>query len=90
MGNGPSLTVVDLDAFKLNGIFTFGCNRINLIFNDTGWGPDVWARPHNDPFAGDLGNHHLHDFLIYEHQAQVKRTFVPFLVLDKMASLACG
>lgn len=37
--NGPSLRDVDLD--QLNGVFTFGLNKINLLFEESSFRPSV-------------------------------------------------
>lgn len=39
--NGPSLNKVDFDMLRESGIFTFGLNKINLLFNRTGFRPSV-------------------------------------------------
>lgn len=41
IGNGPSLTVLDLE--KLTGEITFACNNIHLIFNETAWRPTYYT-----------------------------------------------
>lgn len=43
IGNGPSLTAADLDVLKENGEFCFASKRINTIFNQTEWRPDIWG-----------------------------------------------
>jgi Protein of unknown function DUF115 len=37
--NGPSLNQVDFDALARSGVFTFGLNKINLLFNRTAFRP---------------------------------------------------
>ncbi len=39
--NGPSLNAVDFGALKQQGIFTFGLNKINLLFSRTDFRPSV-------------------------------------------------
>jgi hypothetical protein len=43
IGNGPSLRTTDLEILKENGEFCFASKRINLIFNQTEWRPDIWG-----------------------------------------------
>lgn len=43
VGNGPSLNAKDLDILKKNHIFSLASKRINLIFNQTDWRPNLWA-----------------------------------------------
>ncbi len=43
IGNGPSLKAADLDKLKEKGIFCFGSKRINAIFDETDWRPDIWG-----------------------------------------------
>ncbi|GHV17664.1 hypothetical protein FACS18949_12910 [Clostridia bacterium] len=40
VGNGPSLTVADLN--KLKGEISFGCNMITKIFDKTDWRPNYY------------------------------------------------
>lgn len=37
--NGPSLLKVDFDALQRSGVFCFGLNKINLLFDKTGFRP---------------------------------------------------
>ncbi len=37
--NGPSLLKVDFDALQRSGVFCFGLNKINLLFNKTSFRP---------------------------------------------------
>jgi hypothetical protein len=41
VGNGPSLTIEDLN--KIQGELSFGCNRINMVFDLTAWRPDFYC-----------------------------------------------
>ena len=43
IGNGPSLTVEDLDTLHRKGIDTFGVNRIYQIFSQTEWRPTYYV-----------------------------------------------
>lgn len=43
IGNGPSLKISDLEKLKRNGIITFGCNRIYLLYDKTNWRPDYYV-----------------------------------------------
>lgn len=43
IGNGPSLQAKDLSKLKENNIFCFASKRINLIFDETDWRPDIWG-----------------------------------------------
>lgn len=43
IGNGPSLKAQDLEALKNNHIFSFASKRINLIYDQTSWRPDIWG-----------------------------------------------
>ena len=52
VGNGPSLTVEDLDAIHDSGIITFGVNRIFKIFPDTKWRPTYYAAEVPDVIRG--------------------------------------
>ncbi len=42
IGNGPSLNANDLERIKKKGFFSFGANRINLIYDKTSWRPDCY------------------------------------------------
>lgn len=42
VGNGPSLSPVDLDKLKERNIFCFGMNRITLMFDKTLWRPHCY------------------------------------------------
>lgn len=42
IGNGPSMTVKDLNSINKIGIKSFGCNKVNLIFPETDWRPDYF------------------------------------------------
>lgn len=42
IGNGPSLTVEDLEKIKLKGYKCFAANRIYLIYEKTDWRPDFY------------------------------------------------
>ncbi|MDD5923971.1 MAG: DUF115 domain-containing protein [Clostridia bacterium] len=42
IGNGPSLTVADLEVLQKNSIPTFGVNRIFNIFSQTDWRPTYY------------------------------------------------
>lgn len=42
VGNGPSLKAEDLSRIHNLGIASFGCNRINLIFDQTAWRPTYY------------------------------------------------
>lgn len=41
LGNGPSLTIADLNKLHENHAFCFACNKIYKVFNRTDWRPDV-------------------------------------------------
>lgn len=43
IGNGPSLTINDLERIQKNGYKTFACNFINKLFNRTDWRPDFYC-----------------------------------------------
>lgn len=43
IGNGPSLTLDDLERLHLNGEICFASNRICGIFDKTEWKPDIYA-----------------------------------------------
>lgn len=43
IGNGPSLTVEDLDLLHKNGIPTFSTNRVFKIFDKTAWRPTYYV-----------------------------------------------
>lgn len=42
VGNGPSMTVDDLNKIHELGIKSFACNKIFLVFDDTKWRPDYF------------------------------------------------
>lgn len=68
IGNGPSMTVADLDMMHKLGIKTFACNRIYKIFPETKWRPDYY-------FCSD-------DKLIFDvdfpkKEVPIKRRFFP-------------
>lgn len=42
VGNGPSLSVKDLDKLKEHNIFCFAMNRITLMFDKTLWRPNCY------------------------------------------------
>ncbi len=43
VGNGPSLTVADLELIARNNIDTFATNRIFKLFNQTNWRPTYYV-----------------------------------------------
>lgn len=43
IGNGPSLEAEDLTVLHNQGVFCFGAKRINKIFDQTPWRPNIWA-----------------------------------------------
>lgn len=43
LGNGPSLSVKDLDQLYINGEYCFACNKIYKIFEQTKWRPNFYA-----------------------------------------------
>lgn len=43
VGNGPSLTVEDLNWLKKKNITSFGVNKIHLIYPQTNWRPDFYV-----------------------------------------------
>lgn len=43
IGNGPSLKAADLTRLKEAGEFTFGCNRIYEIYDQTEWRPTYYC-----------------------------------------------
>lgn len=43
LGNGPSLSIEDLDRLKENGDICFASNKIYKVFNKTSWRPDYYA-----------------------------------------------
>jgi hypothetical protein len=43
IGNGPSLTVQDLENLASKGFITITCNYINKIFDKTKWRPDFYC-----------------------------------------------
>lgn len=43
VANGPSLKAEDLTRLHEKGVFTFASKRINSIYSETPWRPDVWA-----------------------------------------------
>ena len=43
IGNGPSLHAADLDLLYEYNAYSFACNRISLIFDETKWRPDCYA-----------------------------------------------
>ena len=46
LGNGPSLTIEDLE--RLKGEFTFASNRIYKLFDKTSWRPSIYMSVDND------------------------------------------
>jgi len=42
VGNGPSMTVADLDKIHALGVKSFACNKIFKIFDETEWRPDYY------------------------------------------------
>ena len=42
IGNGPSMTVEDLDKIHELGVKSFACNKIFLVFDETKWRPDYY------------------------------------------------
>jgi hypothetical protein len=43
IGNGPSLSVDDLEVLHKNNVLSFGFNRIFLMFDKTNWRPDFYV-----------------------------------------------
>lgn len=59
IGNGPSLTAADLTKLKGMKMFTFASKRINVIFAQTDWRPDVWAAsdlPYIEMYQDEISN----------------------------------
>jgi hypothetical protein len=52
VGNGPSLSVDQLDMIAEAGIPSIACNRISLIYSETKWRPTIYVHPEN--FSPDL------------------------------------
>ena len=42
IGNGPSMTVEDLNKIHELGVKSFACNKIFLVFDETKWRPDYF------------------------------------------------
>lgn len=42
VGNGPSMTMEDLDTIHRLGIKSFACNKVYLAFDNTKWRPDYF------------------------------------------------
>lgn len=42
IGNGPSMTIEDLDKICELGIKSFACNKIFMVFDETKWRPDYY------------------------------------------------
>lgn len=65
IGNGPSLRIEDLEKLREKGIYSFGANRINLIYNKTHWRPncyvaiDLQIYRNNDPTIFKQIDEHL-------------------------------
>ena len=58
VGNGPSLTLDKLNAIDNH---SFGCNRIQLLYDKTEWRPDYYV--YTDRYASPKWNQELHDHL---------------------------
>jgi hypothetical protein len=43
LGNGPSLSIQDLEKLHQKHVVTFGCNFINKIYDKTAWRPDFYC-----------------------------------------------
>lgn len=43
MGNGPSLSKIDLKLLQKNQIVSFATNRVSLLYKDTDWRPDYYS-----------------------------------------------
>lgn len=59
IGNGPSLTAADLTKLKDMEMFTFASKRINVIFDQTDWRPDIWAAsdlPYIEMYQDEISN----------------------------------
>ncbi|MBR6594821.1 MAG: DUF115 domain-containing protein [Clostridia bacterium] len=52
IGNGPSLSVSDLEKLHANGDICFGFNRIYNIFDSTLWRPDYYLSQDHKMLAG--------------------------------------
>lgn len=52
IGNGPSLSVSDLEKLRSNGDICFGFNRIYNIFESTQWRPDYYLSQDHKMLAG--------------------------------------
>lgn len=63
IGNGPSLRIEDLEKLHEKGIYSFGANRINLIYNKTHWRPNCYV-------AIDLQIYRNHDSTIFKQIAE--------------------
>lgn len=60
IGNGPSLRISDLEMIKNRNIVTFGCNRINLLYEQTEWRPDYYVAI--DPYIMDENREKMEQF----------------------------
>lgn len=58
IGNGPSLTVEDLE--KLSGEITFASNKIHMLYNQTKWRPTYYGF-----IDTELAKHNFNNFIKY-------------------------
>lgn len=60
IGNGPSLSMTDLDTLADNGEVCFGVNKIYLAFDKTKWRPNYFCV--SDPMMIPICSDHLSEF----------------------------
>ncbi len=67
IGNGPSLRIDDLETLHHKHVVTFGCNRINELFDRTDWRPTYYCLSDStafmDPSLGMDANRLASDLL---------------------------
>ncbi|MFG6333818.1 MAG: DUF115 domain-containing protein [Lachnospiraceae bacterium] len=56
IGNGPSLSVQDLEKLYLSGEISFGSNKIYNIFNSTRWRPNYYVIGDSIVYSNNKGN----------------------------------
>ena len=82
LGNGPSLSVKDLELLQKNKIKTFACNFINKLFDKTNWRPDFYCVQESSVVL-------LNKNFIVEHHTNIVK-FIKSMVNTKYANTFAG
>lgn len=93
LGNGPSLTIQDLEKLHQKNAITFGCNFINKIFDKTAWRPDFYCCIETSAILtnidyiihGDVKAKFVKDLSLTEHEGKLSESMAENLCLFNYA-----